>query len=53
VIQARVPVLTTYLVYRERGDDTVLDEDESINFQVHLNELEVILYFDEKHIRFH
>ena len=31
----------------------VFDEDESVNLQVHLNELEVISYFDKKHIRFH
>ncbi len=31
----------------------VFDEDESVNLRVHLNELEVISYFDKKHIRFH
>ena len=31
----------------------VFKEDESVHFQVHLNELEVISYFDKKHIRFH
>ena len=31
----------------------VFDEDESVNLQVHLNELEVISYFDKKHIQFH
>ena len=30
----------------------VFDEDESVNLQVHLNELEVISYFDKKNIRF-
>ncbi len=31
----------------------VFKEDESVNLQVHLNDLEVISYFDKKHIRFH
>ena len=31
----------------------VFNEDESVNLQVHLNELEVISYFDKKHIHFH
>jgi hypothetical protein len=31
----------------------VFDEDESVNLRVQLNELEVISYFDKKHIRFH
>ena len=31
----------------------VFDEDESVHLQVHLNELEIISYFDMKHIRFH
>ena len=31
----------------------VFKEDESVNSRVHLNELEVISYFDKKHIRFH
>ena len=31
----------------------VFNEDESVNLRVHLNELEVISYFDKKHIRFH
>ena len=30
----------------------VFDEDESVNLRVHLNELEVISYFDKKHICF-
>ena len=31
----------------------VFDEDESVDLQVHLNELEVIMYFDTKHVQFH
>jgi hypothetical protein len=29
------------------------DEDESVNLRVSLHELEVISYFDKKHISFH